>query len=76
MDSLSENGQSGAPSSTLSVLLIDDNASVAESIALAVRLGRHRIDCAAGPEEALSRLAGTRYDVVLLDMNYGANRTD
>ncbi|WP_294327976.1 response regulator [uncultured Sphingomonas sp.] len=76
MDSLSENGQSGAPSSTLSVLLIDDNASVAESIALAVRLGRHRIDCACGPEEALSRLAGTRYDVILLDMNYGANRTD
>lgn len=76
MDSLSENGQSAAPSSTLSVLLIDDNASVAESIALAVRLGRHRIDCACGPEEALSRLAGTRYDVILLDMNYGANRTD
>jgi DNA-binding NtrC family response regulator len=76
MDSLSENGQSAAPSSALSVLLIDDNASVAESIALAVRLGRHRIDCACGPEEALSRLAGTRYDVILLDMNYGANRTD
>lgn len=76
MDSLSENGQSPAASSGLSVLLIDDNASVAESIALALRLGRHRIDCAAGPEEALSRLAATRYDVILLDMNYGANRTD
>lgn len=76
MDSLSGNGQSPAASSGLSVLLIDDNASVAESIALALRLGRHRIDCAAGPEEALSRLAATRYDVILLDMNYGANRTD
>lgn len=76
MDSLSENGQSPGRSSALSVLLIDDNASVAESIALAVRLGRHRIDCATGPEEALSRLAATRYDVILLDMNYGANRTD
>ena len=76
MDSLSGNGQSGAASSGLSVLLIDDNASIAESIALAVRLGRHRIDCACGPEEALSRLAATPYDVILLDMNYGANRTD
>lgn len=76
MDSLSGNGQSRPASSGLSVLLIDDNASIAESIALAVRLGRHRIDCAQGPEEALSRLAGARYDVILLDMNYGANRTD
>lgn len=76
MDSLSGNGQLPAASSGLSVLLIDDNASIAESIALAVRLGRHRIDCAAGPEEALSRLAAARYDVILLDMNYGANRTD
>lgn len=58
------------------MLLIDDNASVAESIALAVRLGGHRIDAAATPEEALSRLAADRYDVVLLDMNYGAGRTD
>lgn len=76
MDSLSENGQAAAASTTLSVLLIDDNASIAESIALAVRLGRHRIDCARDPEEALSRLAAARYDVILLDMNYGANRTD
>lgn len=76
MDSLSGNGQSAPPSSGLSVLLIDDNASVAESIALAVRLGRHRIDCATGPEEALSRLAAARYDVILLDMNYAPNRTD
>ncbi|KQM63607.1 Fis family transcriptional regulator [Sphingomonas sp. Leaf16] len=73
---MSGNGQSPAPSSGLSVLLIDDNASVAESIALALRLGRHRIDCACGPEEALSRLAAARYDVILLDMNYAANRTD
>ncbi len=76
MDSLSGNGQSQVASSGLSVLLIDDNASVAESIALALRLGRHRIDCAGGPEEALSRLAAQRYDVILLDMNYAANRTD
>ena len=76
MDSLSGNGQSASASSGLSVLLVDDNASIAESIALAVRLGRHRIDCASGPEEALSRLAAQRYDVILLDMNYGANRTD
>lgn len=76
MDSLSGNGQSGAASSGLSVLLVDDNASIAESIALAVRLGGHRIDAANGPEEALSRLVAARYDVILLDMNYAPGRTD
>lgn len=75
-DALSENGQGADTSSGLNVLLIDDNASIAESIALAVRLGGHRIDSAASPEEALSRLAAARYDVVLLDMNYAAGRTD
>lgn len=75
-DALSENGQEAGASSGLNVLLIDDNASIAESIALAVRLGGHRIDSAATPEEALSRLATARYDVVLLDMNYAAGRTD
>ena len=75
-DALSENGQAPGTSSGLNVLLIDDNASIAESIALAVRLGGHRIDSAATPEEALSRLAAQRYDVVLLDMNYAAGRTD
>ncbi|PXA93117.1 Fis family transcriptional regulator [Nostoc sp. 3335mG] len=75
-DALSTNGQSDGASSGLNVLLIDDNASIAESIALAVRLGGHRIDCATTPEEALSRLAAGRYDVVLLDMNYAAGRTD
>ncbi|WP_235512207.1 MULTISPECIES: sigma-54-dependent transcriptional regulator [unclassified Sphingomonas] len=75
-DALSENGQEAGASSGLTVLLIDDNASVAESIALAVRLSGHRIDAAATPEEALSRLAAGRYDVVLLDMNYAAGRTD
>ncbi|PZO79066.1 MAG: Fis family transcriptional regulator [Sphingomonas hengshuiensis] len=73
---MSGNGQSGGASSGLSVLLIDDNASIAESIALAVRLAGHRIDAATGPEEALSRLAGARYDVILLDMNYAPGRTD
>ncbi|KQN83069.1 Fis family transcriptional regulator [Sphingomonas sp. Leaf67] len=73
---MSANGQSDSASSGLNVLLIDDYASVAESIALAVRLSGHRIDTAATPEEALSRLAAARYDVVLLDMNYAAGRTD
>ncbi|MDJ0276742.1 response regulator [Sphingomonas sp. 2R-10] len=73
---MSGNGQSDAASSGLSVLLVDDNASIAESIALAVRLGGHRIDGATGPEEALSRMAAARYDVILLDMNYAPGRTD
>ena len=63
-------------SSALSILLIDDNRHVAESLALAVRLAGHRLDHADGPEAALSLLAMRRFDAVLLDLNYAAGRTD
>ena len=63
-------------SSALSILLIDDNRHVAESLALAVRLAGHRLDHADGPEAALSLLAARRFDAVLLDLNYAAGRTD
>ncbi len=74
-DALSRNGQSQAPSSGLSILLVDDNIRVAESLGIALELAGHRYDIAAGPEEAFSRLAARRYDAILLDMNYTPGRT-
>jgi len=75
-DALSGNEQRPGVSSALSILLVDDNPHVAESLGLAIRLAGHALDRADGPEEALSRLAARRYDAVLLDLNYGAGRTD
>ena len=63
-------------SSALTILLVDDNRHVAESLEVAVRLAGHALDRADRPEEALSRLATRRYDAILLDMNYAAGRTD
>lgn len=75
-DASSTNGQPDATSSALAILLVDDNRHVAESLEVAVRLAGHSLDRADGPEEALSRLAARRYDVILLDLNYSAGRTD
>lgn len=75
-NALFRGGQPDAASSALAILLVDDNRYVAESLEVAVRLAGHSLDRADGPEEALSRLAAHRYDVVLLDMNYSTGRTD
>lgn len=75
-DGVSGNGQPASSSSALSILLIDDNPHVAESLGHAVRLAGHALDRADGPEEALSRMAGRRYEAILLDLNYAAGRTD
>jgi DNA-binding NtrC family response regulator len=75
-DGPSTSGRLDAASSGLAILLIDDNPHVAESLAVAIRLAGHRLDHAGGPEEAMSLLARQRFDVVLLDLNYGPGRTD
>ncbi len=75
-DAPSENGRSADGSSPLSVLLVDDNPRIAESLAIAIDLAGHRLDVAQGPEEGFSRLAARRYDAILLDLNYAAGRTD
>ncbi len=75
-DAPSENGRSADGSSPLSVLLVDDNPRIAESLAIAIDLAGHQLDVASGPEEGFSLLAAQRYDAILLDLNYAAGRTD
>ncbi|MDR7294695.1 DNA-binding NtrC family response regulator [Pelomonas aquatica] len=72
VDTLSGSGRSGR----LSILLVDDNPAVAEAMEIAFRMAGHRLDTAAGPEAAYSRLVAARYDAVLLDMNFAAGRSD
>lgn len=69
---MSENGQcEGA-----SILLIDDNADVARAMEIACRIAGHRIEAAASPEEALSRMAVQTFDAILLDLNFSPGQTD
>lgn len=75
-DAPSGNGRCGDASSPLSILLIDDNPRIAESLAIAIDLAEHRLDVAQGPDEGFSLLAAKRYDAILLDLNYAAGRTD
>ncbi|WP_267350435.1 response regulator [Sphingomonas sp. GM_Shp_2] len=68
-DTVSTNGHMEMPSSR-TILLIDDNPAVARAMEIAFRMAGHRLDTAAGPEDAFSRLAQRRYDAILLDMNF------
>lgn len=62
-------------SSELVILLVDDNAEVARAIGFALECAGHRLETAANPEEAYSRLALGHYDAILLDLNFTAGHT-
>ena len=74
-DTLSANGQCVRVSSEGAILLIDDNPAVAGAVEIAFRMAGRRLDTANGPEEALSCLASTRFDAILLDMNFSPGQS-
>lgn len=76
MNTVSENGRLSETSNAITALLIDDNPAVSVAMKIAFRMDGHRLDTAAGPEDAFSRLATRRYDAILLDMNFTAGRAD
>ncbi|TCP66575.1 DNA-binding NtrC family response regulator [Sphingomonas sp. PP-CE-1G-424] len=75
MDAPSTNGRSEAMSTAATILLIDDNHAVARAMEIVFRMAGHRLDVAATPEDAFSRLAACRYDAILLDMNFSAGES-
>ena len=75
VDAVSTNGRSEGLSSALTILLVDDNPTVTQAMAIAFRMAGHALDTAASPEEAFSRLAFGRYDAILLDMNFTAGES-
>ncbi|MBR0551200.1 sigma-54-dependent Fis family transcriptional regulator [Sphingomonadaceae bacterium LXI357] len=56
--------------------MVDDDPAVGRAMKIAFEIAGHRLDLATGPEEAYSRLAERRYDAILLDLNFGPNKTD
>ncbi|WBO22324.1 sigma-54-dependent transcriptional regulator [Sphingomonas abietis] len=62
-------------SSGAAILLVDDNAEVGRAMRIAFEVAGHRLDVAATPEEAFSRLAQSRYDALLLDLNFTPGQT-
>ena len=49
------------------ILLVDDEASVAEAVRLVLDMDRHEIDFVDDPLEALARYQPGKYDLVLTD---------
>ena len=75
VDRVSTHGRSQALSTGHAILLIDDNQAVASAMEIAFRIAGHRLDVAATPAEAFSRLATKRYAAILLDMNFSAGES-
>lgn len=76
LDAVTENGQPDAMSRDIAVLMIDDDPAVGRAMSIAFEMAGLRLDMAADPEEAYSRLAHYRYSAILLDLNFGQNKTD
>jgi two-component system NtrC family sensor kinase len=50
------------------ILVVDDEADIRESLADILRSARHRVVTASSGREAIERMAGERYDVILTDI--------
>jgi DNA-binding NtrC family response regulator len=57
------------------VLIIDDNPAVAQALALLFSLHDIRTVSASAPEQGLAMLSQHRIDLVIADMNFGADTT-
>lgn len=57
------------------ILVIDDNDSVCDALALLFSLHDFETICAASPEEGLAALHGNNIDLVVQDMNFSADTT-
>jgi len=57
------------------ILIVDDNPGVCEALELLFSLHGLKTASCASPEEALAYVAANDVDVVVQDMNFGANKT-
>jgi two-component system NtrC family response regulator len=57
------------------VLIVDDDPSVTTSLALLLKQAGYRSQCAATPAQALERLAGGNFHLVIQDMNFSRKTT-
>ena len=76
---MSANGQQGEASSAkagLAILLIDDRPEVASAMEIAFRMAGHSLTVVHEPEEAFSQLARSRFDGIVLDLNFTPGKSD
>jgi len=57
------------------ILIVDDDPSVTTSLALLLKQAGYRSQSAAAPAEALERIAGDHFQLVLQDMNFSRQTT-
>lgn len=57
-----------SPGTNVRVLIIDDNADAADSMAMLLQIEGHEADTAYSPEDGLTKTASFSPDVVLLDI--------
>ncbi len=57
------------------VLVCDDQADVVEALRLLLKGAGYRIDTADSPAALIGRLEHSRYDMILMDMNYSRDTT-
>lgn len=57
------------------ILIVDDDNSIRLSLGLMLKRAGYTVDYAADPEEALRKIRGPRFDLILMDMNYGRSTT-
>ncbi|WP_459789934.1 sigma-54-dependent transcriptional regulator [Alteriqipengyuania sp. 357] len=61
---------------SLAILLIDDRPEVATAMEIAFRMAGHDLTVAHDPEEAFSQLARSRFDGIVLDLNFSPGKSD
>lgn len=62
--------------SPLQILVIDDQLEVGRAIEIAFRMAGDSVTVATSPQDGLSRLAQTKFDAVILDMNFSPGKND
>ncbi|MBD5279480.1 MAG: sigma-54-dependent Fis family transcriptional regulator [Bacteroides sp.] len=57
------------------ILIVDDDKTIRLSLGLLLKRAGYEVDNASDPEEALSKVRHTDYDLILMDMNYSLSTT-
>lgn len=55
------------------ILIIDDDEAIRSSLGLLLKKAGYAVEAAENPEEALFKVRGKQYDLILMDMNYSRN---
>ena len=57
------------------ILIVDDDNAIRLSLGLMLKRAGYEVDYAENPSVALEKIRGPRFDLILMDMNYGRSTT-